>query len=153
MNWIKNFVRPKIRSILGTDKREVPENMWVKDPDSGQMVFYKDLEANQFVFPNSGYHERMTAPVRLKHVMDNGEFERVPVPGVPGWKPTSTELGTYSGALPDVAVSVVATVADVPSTVRYIPPSPRAASSSVLIDTAIRFNVRCSRAKYSSSAI
>mgnify|MGYP003326323276 CR=1 FL=1 len=65
MNWIKNFVRPKIRSILGTDKREVPENMWVKDPDSGQMVFYKDLEANQFVFPNSGYHERMTAPVRV----------------------------------------------------------------------------------------
>ncbi|MGL4296577.1 MAG: acetyl-CoA carboxylase, carboxyltransferase subunit beta, partial [Aestuariivirga sp.] len=52
MNWIKNFVRPKIRSILG-DKREVPENMWVKDPDSGQMVFYKDLEANQFVMPPS----------------------------------------------------------------------------------------------------
>ena len=54
MNWIKNFVRPKIRSFLGTDKREVPENMWVKDPDSGQMVFYKDLEANQYVMPQSG---------------------------------------------------------------------------------------------------
>ena len=38
MNWIKNFVRPKIRSILGV-KREVPENMWIKDPESGQMVF------------------------------------------------------------------------------------------------------------------
>ena len=48
MNWIKNFVRPKIRSILGV-KREVPDNMWVKDPDSGQMVFYKDLEANKWV--------------------------------------------------------------------------------------------------------
>ena len=53
MNWIKNFVRPKIRSILGV-KRDVPENMWIKDPDSGQMVFYRDLEANQFVFPGSG---------------------------------------------------------------------------------------------------
>jgi acetyl-CoA carboxylase carboxyl transferase subunit beta len=50
VNWIKNFVRPKIRSILGV-KRDVPENMWIKDPDSGQMVFYRDLEANQFVFP------------------------------------------------------------------------------------------------------
>jgi acetyl-CoA carboxylase carboxyl transferase subunit beta len=53
MNWIKNFVRPKIRSILGAVKRDVPENMWIKDPDSGQMVFFKDLEANQFVFPGS----------------------------------------------------------------------------------------------------
>ncbi len=58
MNWIKNFVRPKIRSILGV-KREVPENMWIKDPETGQMVFYRDLEANQFVIPGSGYHMRM----------------------------------------------------------------------------------------------
>jgi acetyl-CoA carboxylase carboxyl transferase subunit beta len=47
------------------------------------MVFYKDLEANQFVFPGSGYHERMTAPARLRHILDNGEFERVAVQGVP----------------------------------------------------------------------
>ena len=69
MNWIKNFVRPKIRSILGTDKREVPENMWVKDPDSGQMVFYKDLEANQFVMPPSNYHMRMPPEDRHQHVV------------------------------------------------------------------------------------
>ena len=60
MNWIKNFVRPKIRSILGV-KRDVPENMWIKDPDSGQMVFYRDLEANQFVFPGSDHHHRLAA--------------------------------------------------------------------------------------------
>ena len=45
MNWIKNYVRPKIRSLLG-QKRDTPENMWIKDPESGQMVFYRDLEAN-----------------------------------------------------------------------------------------------------------
>ncbi len=55
MNWIKNFVRPKIRALLGA-KREMPENMWIKDPETGQMVFYRDLEANQFVIPGSGYH-------------------------------------------------------------------------------------------------
>ena len=60
MNWINNFVRPKIRSLLPSGKREVPENMWVKCPDSGQMVYYKDLEANQFVIPGSNYHMRMT---------------------------------------------------------------------------------------------
>ena len=83
MNWIKNFVRPKIRSILGTDKREVPENMWVKDPDSGQMVFYKDLEANQHVMPQSGYHMRMPPDVRLKTTFDDGAYEKIAMPTVP----------------------------------------------------------------------
>jgi acetyl-CoA carboxylase carboxyl transferase subunit beta len=81
MNWIKNFVRPKIRSILGV-KREVPENMWIKDPESGQMVFYKDLEANQFVMPGSGYHMRMAPEPRLKSMFDAGEFEPLSLPQV-----------------------------------------------------------------------
>ena len=80
-SWI-NKLPPKIRVFL-EPKREVPDNLWVKCPETGQMVFYKDLEANQFVFPGSGYHERMTAPARLKHVFDNGAYERVPVAGVP----------------------------------------------------------------------
>src|SRR6266516_2893735 len=57
MNWISNVVRPKIRSFL---RREVPENLWVKCPETGQLVFYKDLEANQFVIPTSNYHMRMS---------------------------------------------------------------------------------------------
>jgi len=81
LNWIKNFVRPKIRSILGV-KREVPENMWVKDPETGQMVFYKDLEANQFVIPGSGYHMRMAPDVRLKAMFDDGAFEKIAMPAV-----------------------------------------------------------------------
>jgi acetyl-CoA carboxylase carboxyl transferase subunit beta len=79
MNWISNVVRPKIRSFL---RREVPQNLWVKCPETGQLVFYKDLEANQFVIPNSNYHMRMSAPARLKSVLD-GEFEDIPVPEVP----------------------------------------------------------------------
>ena len=77
MNWINN-IRPKIRSLL-TTKRDVPENLWVKCPDTGQMVFYKDLEANQFVIPGSNHHMRMDAHKRLQHVFDGGEFEIVPV--------------------------------------------------------------------------
>ncbi len=82
MNWIKNFVRPRIRSILGaaTTKREVPENMWIKDPDSGEMVFYKDLEANQFVFPGSNHHHRMPSALRFGMMFDSGAFEILPAP-------------------------------------------------------------------------
>ncbi len=81
MSWI-NKLPPKIRGFL-EPKREVPDNLWVKCPETGQMVFYKDLEANQFVFPGSGYHERMSAPARLKHLLDGGVYERVPLPAVP----------------------------------------------------------------------
>ena len=81
MNWINNVVRPKIRSFL-TTKREVPDNLWVKCPETGQMVFYKDLEANQFVVPGSNFHMRMAADLRLQHLFDGAQYQRVPVPPV-----------------------------------------------------------------------
>ena len=81
MNWINNVVRPKIRSFLGT-KNEMPENAWRTCPETGQMVYYKDLEANHFVFPGSEYHEQMDAPTRLAHIFDDGVFERISVPEV-----------------------------------------------------------------------
>lgn len=81
MNWIDNFVRPKIRSILG-NKPQVAENLWVKDPESGEMVFYRDLEANQWVVPNSGYHMKIKPADRLKTFLDEGGYKTVPVPTV-----------------------------------------------------------------------
>jgi len=68
LNWISNVVRPKIRSFL--NRRDVPENLWIKCPDTGQLVFYKDVEANQFVIPVSNYHMRMGAAARLKAMFD-----------------------------------------------------------------------------------
>jgi len=81
MNWISNVVRPKIRSFL---RRETPENLWIKCPETGQLVFYKDVEANQFVIPSSNYHMRISAPQRLKSMFDAGEFEDVTLPEVSG---------------------------------------------------------------------
>ncbi len=80
MNWISNVVPPKIRSFL---KRETPENLWVKCPESGQLVFYKDLEANLYVVPGSGYHMRIPVEARLKSLYDNGAWTNLPTPDVP----------------------------------------------------------------------
>ncbi|MFA5955272.1 acetyl-CoA carboxylase, carboxyltransferase subunit beta [Hyphomicrobium sp.] len=82
MNWINNVVRPKISGLLSTAKREVPDNLWVKCPESGQMVFYKDLEANQFVVPGSNYHMRMSSQQRMEHLFDDGQYRTVAVPSV-----------------------------------------------------------------------
>ncbi|MCX5513690.1 acetyl-CoA carboxylase carboxyl transferase subunit beta [Kaistia algarum] len=80
MSWINDVVRPKIKSLL--NKREVPENLWVKCPETGEMVFHRDLEANHYVIPNSGYHMRMTAPKRLNYFFDEGKYESIAVPDV-----------------------------------------------------------------------
>jgi acetyl-CoA carboxylase carboxyl transferase subunit beta len=81
VNWINSVVRPKIRSILR--KKDMPDNLWVKCPETGQMIYYKDLEANQFVVPGSNYHMRMAAGARLKSLFDSGEYENLPLPEVP----------------------------------------------------------------------
>lgn len=79
MNWITNVVRPKINSIL---RREMPDNKWVKDPESGQMVYHRDLEANQFVMPGSGYHMHIGGEARLKNFFDSGEYKEIEMPSV-----------------------------------------------------------------------
>ena len=81
MNWINNVVRPRIRSFL-KPKDTGSENLWVKDPESGEMVFYRDLEANMWVVPNSGYHMKIKGADRLATFLDEGQYQTVPVPAV-----------------------------------------------------------------------
>ena len=80
MNWITNYVRPRINSMLG--RREMPENLWIKDPETGEMVFHEELKQNQWVIPSSGYHMKISARDRLKHFMDGGEFTLLDAPKV-----------------------------------------------------------------------
>jgi acetyl-CoA carboxylase carboxyl transferase subunit beta len=79
MNWISDVVRPKIKTLF---KRETPENLWIKCPDTGQMVFHKDVEANQWVIPGSNHHMRVSAEDRLRITFDEGKWLDVPLPQV-----------------------------------------------------------------------
>ncbi|MEI8698411.1 MAG: acetyl-CoA carboxylase carboxyltransferase subunit beta [Mesorhizobium sp.] len=81
MNWITNYVRPKINSMLGR-RTDMPENLWIKDPETGEMVFHKDLEQNQFVIPSSGHHMKISAKERLRFFMDDGKYETLENPKV-----------------------------------------------------------------------
>ncbi|MEM9206635.1 MAG: acetyl-CoA carboxylase, carboxyltransferase subunit beta [Pseudomonadota bacterium] len=80
MNWINTVVRPKIQGILR--KRETPENLWITCPETGEMVFHRDLEANDFVIPGSGHHLKMPTTQRLKRLFDDGEYTLHDVPEV-----------------------------------------------------------------------
>lgn len=80
MNWITNYVRPRINSMLG--RRDTPENLWIKCPETGEMVFHKDLEENKWVIPASGFHMKMPAKARLADLFDDGAYEALPQPKV-----------------------------------------------------------------------
>src|SRR5438128_459525 len=99
MNWISNVVRPKIRNFL--QRREVPENLWIKCPESGQLVFYKDVEANQFVIPGSNYHMRMGAVARLKTMFDGETWFNIDVLT----NPTTGGVTASYGMLGDVHIA------------------------------------------------
>ena len=80
MNWINTVVRPKIRSLL--NRRDTPENLWIKCPVTGEMVFHRDLEANQFVVPASNFHMRINARQRFGYFFDNADYTLLDLPDV-----------------------------------------------------------------------
>ena len=83
MSWLTEIVRPKIRSWLGSDAREIPENLWHQCPSCQQMIFHKDLQRALKVCPNCGHHMRTTAPERLQWTFDGGQFTRIELPRAP----------------------------------------------------------------------
>jgi acetyl-CoA carboxylase carboxyl transferase subunit beta len=78
MNWITNYVRPKINSLFS--RREVPENLWTKCPECGTMLFHRELAANLQVCSNCNHHMAMSPRDRFRSLFDGGIFTEVKVP-------------------------------------------------------------------------
>jgi acetyl-CoA carboxylase carboxyl transferase subunit beta len=79
MNWLSKITPPGMSKIFS--KRDTPDNLWVKCPISGEMVFQKDLEAGQFVTP-AGHHMRIGPAWRFQFTFDDA-FEELETPEVP----------------------------------------------------------------------
>ncbi|MFB0952481.1 MAG: acetyl-CoA carboxylase, carboxyltransferase subunit beta [Rhodospirillales bacterium] len=78
MSWIANFVRPKLQKLVG-GRKEVPDNLWHKCPNCGQMIFHRDLTKNLKVCQHCNHHMRLGANERLEMLFDDGVFEKVEV--------------------------------------------------------------------------
>jgi len=76
--WLAK-IAPGVRNLVA--KRETPENLWVKCPDTGEMIYRPDLEAALWVTP-SGTHMRIGASQRLRYTFDGGQYERIDAPHV-----------------------------------------------------------------------
>ena len=78
MNWISNYVRPRINSLFS--RREVPENLWTKCPECGTMLFHRELGDNLFVCTSCDHHMAITPRDRFGALFDGGAFVEVKVP-------------------------------------------------------------------------
>ncbi|EKE44487.1 acetyl-CoA carboxylase, carboxyl transferase, beta subunit [Oceaniovalibus guishaninsula JLT2003] len=77
MNWISNYVRPKINSLFS--RREIPENLWTKCDACGTMLFHRELDENQQVCTNCGNHMQIAPRARFDALFDGGTYVEVPV--------------------------------------------------------------------------
>ncbi|MDV7272317.1 acetyl-CoA carboxylase, carboxyltransferase subunit beta [Thioclava sp. A2] len=78
MNWISNYVRPKINSLFS--RRETPDNLWTKCSECGTMLFHRELADNQNVCTNCDHHMAITPRARFQALFDGGIFSDVAVP-------------------------------------------------------------------------
>jgi len=78
MNWITNYVRPRINSIFS--RREMPENLWTKCDACGTMLFHRELSGNLNVCTSCGHHMAITPRARFAALFDAGVFNEVAVP-------------------------------------------------------------------------
>jgi acetyl-CoA carboxylase carboxyl transferase subunit beta len=81
MNWITDFVRPKLQALVS--KPEIPDNLWHKCTHCDQMIFHRDLMENMHVCTRCQGHMRISGKERLKLLFDQGEYTRHPLPKVP----------------------------------------------------------------------
>jgi acetyl-CoA carboxylase carboxyl transferase subunit beta len=81
MNWLTNFVRPKIRALVAP--KEVPDNLWLRCGNCGAMLLQRELEANQQVCHHCGHHMRIGPAQRMKSLFDEGKYETIELPKTP----------------------------------------------------------------------
>jgi acetyl-CoA carboxylase carboxyl transferase subunit beta len=86
MNWLSNFARPGVKQKTAKappqPERETPDNLWIKCPLTGELIFRSDLEQAHWVTP-AGFHMRIGAEPRFRQVFDDQQWALLPSPRVP----------------------------------------------------------------------
>jgi acetyl-CoA carboxylase carboxyl transferase subunit beta len=75
--WLAR-IAPGVRKFVG-GKKETPDNLWVKCPDTGEMIWRPDLEAALWVTP-AGRHLRISTALRFAYTFDDGRYQSLAMP-------------------------------------------------------------------------
>ncbi len=77
--WLSR-IAPGVRKLV--TRRETPDNLWVKCPDTGEMIYQPDLEAALWVTP-AGRHMRIRPAQRFAFTFDGGRCRAIQAPRTP----------------------------------------------------------------------
>jgi acetyl-CoA carboxylase carboxyl transferase subunit beta len=76
MSWLEKLLPPKIQKSDPSERRSIPEGLWIKCPSCESVLYKTDLEQNQNVCPTCSHHHRIGARARLNAFLDGeGRYE------------------------------------------------------------------------------
>ncbi|HET9645384.1 MAG TPA: acetyl-CoA carboxylase, carboxyltransferase subunit beta [Burkholderiaceae bacterium] len=76
MSWLEKLLPPKIQQTDPSERRSVPEGLWIKCPSCEAVLYKTDLEQNLNVCPKCAHHHRISARARLDFFLDaEGRYE------------------------------------------------------------------------------
>ena len=83
-----------------TEKRETPDNLWIKCENCSEILYKKHLERNFWICSNCNYHFRITSEQYMNYLLDGGTFieeyltdlETIDFLNFPGYKEKIKEL-------------------------------------------------------------
>jgi acetyl-CoA carboxylase carboxyl transferase subunit beta len=99
MNWLTNYVRPKLHGLVG--EKDLPDNLWEKCPSCGGMIYRRELEQNDFVCTLCGHCLRLSAKKRLDMLFDDGVYTPIELPDVKENPLKFADLKDYGDRLSD----------------------------------------------------
>jgi acetyl-CoA carboxylase carboxyl transferase subunit beta len=81
MSWLSNFSRPGLKKKGAEPRSDTPDNLWIKDPISGDLIYRAELESSDWVTP-SGFHMRIGPEPRFKQLFDDQAWQKITLPKV-----------------------------------------------------------------------
>jgi len=99
MNWLTNYVRPKINKLV--EQKDIPDNLWIGCPSCGKMIFHKELAENSSVCPSCNHHFKLSTSERLKMMFDDGAYTVIETPDVSVDPLSFTDVKKYADRIKD----------------------------------------------------
>ncbi len=100
MNWLKDFVTPKIKAFM-ENSSSIEENLWTKCPACDRMIYTKELETNLMVCGYCSHHFPISSKARFESLFDGKSFEEIDIISIKDDPLKYKDLKKYSDRLKD----------------------------------------------------
>jgi len=71
MDWFKR----KKETLQAVDRKEMPDGLWVKCDECGEIIYKKELEKKLYVCPKCDYHFRIGSQIYIQILFDKNTFK------------------------------------------------------------------------------